>query len=293
MTLSLHLPRHLAIALLAGVCAGNATSATLSLWSAATAAGAGATPVIQTLTLPDYDGQAHTLSTAIASYGSVADGWITASAGSFSGIAHAHARQAVGYTGGGSLRPSVNERHVVTVQDQLLVTSATLAFGTPVDLTFSLGYNGTTSYVQSPDPVTGPSMWMGGLVVFTLDANPTSGAQPLNLALITNQGLPAGPTSDFASGVVHSTVGATINFQQKLDMQADATYFDSEDREVTVDFSHTFKLYADPALPGVSLVSQSGHNYSVSAVPEPGHAALLLLGMGLLGVRKAFAARKG
>ncbi|MEO8855740.1 MAG: PEP-CTERM sorting domain-containing protein [Burkholderiaceae bacterium] len=263
-----------------------ASAASLTL-DAISSTGGAAEPNHQILSLPNYDGSAKTLSSTQTTYGSTADGWVTAAPGSFSSVAHALAVNlaAHGYTGGGSLRGGGNQENHVTFQEQLYVGSTTLASGTPVDLSFSLGYNGSTSYLQSPDPVSGPSMWMQGIVVMYLNAQSTQSGQPsLDLSAISNNGLPAGASGNSSSGILHTSVGQTINFQQTLDLQAGATYFDSEQREMTADFSHTFRYFADAVTPGVTLNSETGHNYSVSAVPESSSAALMLTGLGAIGL---------
>ncbi|MEO6277242.1 PEP-CTERM sorting domain-containing protein [Roseateles sp.] len=49
-----------------------------------------------------------------------------------------------------------------------------------------------------------------------------------------------------------------------------------------IDASHTARMFLDPITPGITLVADSGHNYSISAVPEPATWGLMLGGLGLL-----------
>jgi len=265
--------------------AGTAGAASLTVDAISNTAGsAGADHPV--LNLQHYDGSTQTLSSSQTTYGSSADGWVTAAPGLVSSVANAHAVNAFthGYTGGGTLRGSGGQDNHVSLIDQLVVGSATLALGTPVDLSFNLGYTGVTSYLQSPDPISGPSMWIGATAVMALNASSTQGAAPLALSLLTNTGLPLGASADSRSGVMHTRVGDMINLQQSVDLQAGATYFDSEERTVSADFSHTFRFFADTTTSGVTLTSQTGHNYSVSAVPEPRSMLLLLAGLGGLGL---------
>lgn len=53
-----------------------------------------------------------------------------------------------------------------------------------------------------------------------------------------------------------------------------------------IDASHTARMFLDPITPGITLVADSGHDYSVSAVPEPATWGLMLGGLGLLAVRR-------
>lgn len=53
-----------------------------------------------------------------------------------------------------------------------------------------------------------------------------------------------------------------------------------------IDASHTARMFLDPITPGITLVADSGHDYSVSAVPEPATWSLLLGGLGLLAARR-------
>jgi len=53
--------------------------------------------------------------------------------------------------------------------------------------------------------------------------------------------------------------------------------------QATVDAAHTMTVNVDPTTPGASILSESGHDYSTSATPEPSSALLLGLGIVVLG----------
>lgn len=50
-----------------------------------------------------------------------------------------------------------------------------------------------------------------------------------------------------------------------------------------IDASHTAQMFLDPITPGITLVAESGHDYSISAVPEPATWLTLLAGVATLG----------
>jgi hypothetical protein len=53
--------------------------------------------------------------------------------------------------------------------------------------------------------------------------------------------------------------------------------------ETHIDASHTARIFLDPITPGIALRAQSGHDYSISAVPEPASWLMLLAGMATVG----------
>jgi hypothetical protein len=116
-----------------------------------------------------------------------------------------------------------------------------------------------------------------------LQANSTLTNHQLGLSLLSNTGAPSGVSSLSTSGVLHTAVGATVNFSQQVFLNAGATFFDGETRDAKIDFSNGFQFFADSLNPAVTLSSQTGHNYSLSAVPEPGSVPMWLAGVGALG----------
>jgi len=257
---------------LGGLATCAASAATLDVRAASTTAG-NPFGTVDSLSLSNYDGTVYAVNSS-SNAGGQSDGWIAAAAGSFHSLAHAH----VGAPG-----ETASQSNHAGVIDQLFVNSASLALGTPVDLSFSMMYDGFTSYLQSPDPINGPNMYIVAILEMSLAANSTKTSHQLYLPLISNNGLPNGASAQSISGVLHSVVGDTINFQQLLTLGAGAQFFDGETRDVTADFSNTFQFFADSLNPAVTLSSQTGHDYSISAVPEPGSAPMLVAGCGLLG----------
>jgi hypothetical protein len=139
-----------AISLLAlgSLAACAASAATLDMSASSNSAGGPLFGVVSSLSLPNYDGSAHTVSSTINAQG-IADGWITAAPGNFQSLAHAHV---------GHPLETAAQSNTATVTDPLLVSSATLPLGTPVDLSFSMSLSGFTTYFQSPDPISNGSM---------------------------------------------------------------------------------------------------------------------------------------
>ena len=76
------------------------------------------------------------------------------------------------------------------------------------------------------------------------------------------------------SGVMYLEVGDRM--QVFAHLQVSASNGDA------MDAGNTARLFFDTLTPGTSLVSTSGHNYSITAVPEPG--SWLLMGLGLTGL---------
>jgi hypothetical protein len=57
-----------------------------------------------------------------------------------------------------------------------------------------------------------------------------------------------------------------------------------------IDASHTARMFLDPITPSITLVADSGHDYSVSAVPEPATWGLMVGGLAVLaGARRRHA----
>ena len=212
----------------------------------------------------------HTLSTSVLSYGSSASGYAQGGAGVIRMDAWVHAVNPAtfGYPTGGHLIQSAGQNNGVGITDQLRVNSATLAAGTPVDLLFTLSFAQTVSLSQAA------SMFLGGGYYATFQANAQSGA---SLQLVANGIDNLAATG--SSAVLHTFVGNYINLSEAMSGGAGATYFDSTERSAHADASHSAHFFVDPLSVGVSLSTDSGHNYATAAaVPEPSSAALGLAG---------------
>jgi hypothetical protein len=169
------------------------------------------------------------------------------------------------------------------MSDAVSVTSATLPAGTMTDYTIALSVD-----IDHNRPVYyKPEGFNHGTFSLTLcyDSN---GGTTLNLPIDFG-----GPSADWP-------VGTNVNYTQKLTGQAavgssvplylsigasaqewvrtgDGIYYQTQ-----IDASRTIKLFIDSNTTGVNLVSDSGHDYSLMAVPEP--PARAIASFALIGV---------
>jgi PEP-CTERM motif len=256
---------------LASLAACAASAATLDMSAGSSSTGG---PVVNSLSLPNYNGSAHTVSSTVNAQG-IADGWITAAPGNFQSLAHVHV---------GNPLENAQQNNSATVLDRLFVSSATLPLGTPVDLSLSMSLGGFTTYFESPVPSSGANIYLDGGYAAYLEANSTLTNHQTAFSLITDiNGAPSGISSATASGVLHSAVGAEVGFYQKVFLNNMAFFIDGQTRDMKLDFSNGFHFFADSLNPAVTLSSQTGHNYSITAVPEPGSVPMWLAGVGALG----------
>ncbi len=204
----------------------------------------------------------HSVSSTTSAYGSSSQGSIDGMAGSF--VMQA-STQVVDPTPHGCLGcvPLVSQTtDNGGFTDTLHLTSATLADGTPVDLQVSMALTHSDS---SSEPY---SLYLKGgyLSSFIVGA--------LGLS---DDG--AGPGPDVDVGVVHTFVGQTINLSGAMLLGTYAEFLDQDAR--TIQWQATTRYFVDSLTGGVSISSDSGHDYATSAVspvPEPQEWALLLAG---------------
>jgi PEP-CTERM motif len=157
------------------------------------------------------------------------------------------------------------------------IVSPTLAANTPVSVNFSIGVSGT---ITSPDVTAGGAYQAFATSTFTIYQ--LNG--PYSLILTYNS--PTGYTN-VPTGTFNGFVGERIELSQSMEISTyvSGEYLFTHPDTATVDFSNTIQFFGDPTTPNVSLVADSGHDYS--SVPEPATFVLLAIALpGLLLVRR-------
>jgi hypothetical protein len=151
-------------------------------------------------------------------------------------------------------------------QDSLVVTSATLAAGTPVDLLFTLTVNGTLS-------CTGMGSTVSDIISFSTGDNSTSfSRQTCNSVLKGTQ-----------TFVEATTVGADLQIGGQLRAVATASGFNPDFSASTASVDPPSSVFfIDSLTPGATYTTGSGNTYFTPIVSAPEPSSVLLLGSGVL-----------
>jgi MYXO-CTERM domain-containing protein len=176
-------------------------------------------------------------------------------------------------------------------KDDLLLTSATLANGTAVDVQFILTLDSQVTEVGNSDLGVGG---VGAELFFDSETGPA-----LNLGIADTDGLGA-PALRSVTQTMSLRVGSTYRLAQSLHVfgRGNAGFAGgslvptpaSWSLDVVAD--HTSHAFAD-VLGDATLVSASGHDYALSSpVPTPPSALLALAGLGWLGLARRRSARQ-
>jgi hypothetical protein len=152
---------------------------------------------------------------------------------------------------------------IAKFSDDLTITSDTLPFGTPVTLEFSMNLNGTTVFdTFNPFPsATG------------LDSSIFLIGQVAGVSRVYHELHRFGRAVQVTGNTmftVNSTVGATLTLIGTLDINVRSD-FQALANSGLSDYLDSARFFATPDDPEVSIVSASGHDYSI---PEPEHCAL-------------------
>lgn len=158
--------------------------------------------------------------------------------------------------------------------DTILVSGAGLAVGTPVSYRLDFSISGSVLGAQ-PDPTFGAfatsSLWMRD--------ESTGRAVALNWDNRQN-------ATGLYSLTLNTTVGHSLFLFADLKAGARVQGNSLNARSAQADFYHSAHYALTPSVAGLNIVGLSGHDYTVSAVPEPSSWALMALGLGWVAVRR-------
>lgn len=165
--------------------------------------------------------------------------------------------------------------------DTILVSGAGLAVGTPVSYRVDFSISGSVLGAL-PDPTYGAF----ATSAVSLQDDFTRQAVVMNWDNRKN-----------ATGVYSLTLNTTVGHSLILsaDLKAGARVQGNSvnARSAEADFYHSARYALTPSVAGLNVVGMSGHDYTVTAVPEPSSWALMALGLAAVVVRRRAAARRG
>lgn len=161
-----------------------------------------------------------------------------------------------------------------TFFDTLVVSSNTLAIGTPVSYRMDLSINGTLS---SPNFELGGYLSASGIAEMRLRDRESGQTSILSWDAKTQ-------APGVYSLVLNTQVGHTLSINGMLYAEADVGSYAQTGRSAEADFYHSASYQLRPSDSGLNTTGLSGHNFLATAVPEPASYALLALGLGLLAI---------
>jgi PEP-CTERM motif len=245
------------------------------------------------------------VSGAGSTVGQLGNGDVTATAG-VSGMAEASYGLLRAEVGGGLFAASAQPADDPFVQgafgasfdDTLVISSNTLAIGTPVTLQMTMSFDAVITANA------------GALFYIRYELGNSAGqVVDLERGSQTISNLPPQVYGFTYPVTFADTVGDTLRLSSVLKVGI-YQYFDGQSyqsgplegsyifNQPSVDASHTSKVFLDALTPDVTLVAESGHDYStvqappVSPVPEPAAASLMLLGLAALAGARRWASPK-
>jgi hypothetical protein len=179
--------------------------------------------------------------------------------------------------GGGLVTSTVTS----SFADTIAVSGAGLAVGTPVSYRLDFSIQG--SVLPSP-PGSLPTAFADARVVLQDDNT----YQSVNFNW-SNRTMATG----VYSLVLNTQVGHSLVLYADLDVGAQVGSNSLTGRFAEADFYHSARYALTPSVAGLNVVGQSGHDYTVSAVPEPSSWALMALGLGAVVLRRRAVTRRG
>lgn len=164
--------------------------------------------------------------------------------------------------------------------DTIVVGGAGLAVGTPVSYRLDFSISGSVLGAL-PDPTYGAF----ATASVSLQDDFTRQAVFMNWDNRRN-----------ATGIYSLTLNTTVGHSLLLvaDLKAGARVQGNSlnARSAEADFYHSARYALTPSVAGLNVVGLSGHDYTVSAVPEPSSWALMALGLGAVVLRRRAVTRR-
>lgn len=191
------------------------------------------------------------------------------------GLLKAYA-SAVTPLGGGLVTSTVTS----SFADTIAVRGAGLAVGTPVSYRLDISIQGS---VLPPPAGSLPTAFADARVLLQDDTS----YQAVSLRWSDKTQAPG-----VYSLVLNTQVGHSLVLYANLDVGAQVGS-SSTGIFAEADFYHSARYALTPSVAGLNVVGQSGHDYTVSAVPEPSSWALMALGVAALVARRRAVTRRG
>jgi len=185
----------------------------------------------------------------------------------------------------------------VDARDTILVTSSQLAQGTPVTLSLAGYFDGTLSGSANINANQGAATYayIYSLIEIGSSYNGSSFIDTFNFSAGFQNDGPGqeADTSGFFrsySDTLNAYVGSSISIRSVLQAGSQTGAHNgiflaegSAEAQSSATSMNSLTTYLTPITAGVQLIAQSGHDYA-APVPEPAAWAMLLAGLGLVGV---------